>query len=168
MATHGIVGQGLGFPSRCGVRGCQVALLEDQRGRAHVKDSSEAYCPAMELRVFLRTCYIARPPATRSPQQDVIPTPDPGLSSRRTRSYSQNSLISYAKTCLLTQPEFWMRDAMQGRAIRHLGCVCVPRCCRSTWPLGSHRGVGVCVQLRGSWIVRSSSPRATTSCTMCS
>ena len=52
MAMHGIVGQGLGFPSRCGVRGCQVALLEDQRGRAHVKDSSEAYCPAMELRVF--------------------------------------------------------------------------------------------------------------------
>ena len=76
MAMHGIVGQGLGFPSRCGVRGCQVALLEDQRGRAHVKDSSEAYCPAMELRVFLRTCYIARPPATRAPQQDVIPTPD--------------------------------------------------------------------------------------------
>ena len=49
MATHGIVGQGLGFPSRCGVRGCQVALLEDQRGRVHVKDTSEAYCPAMEL-----------------------------------------------------------------------------------------------------------------------
>ena len=37
-----------------------------------------------------------------------------GLSSRRTRSYSQNSLISFAKTCLLTQPEFWMRDARPG------------------------------------------------------
>ena len=92
MATHGIVGQGLGFPSRRGVRGCRVALftlLEDERGRAHVKDSSEAYCPAMELRVFLRTCYIARPPATRSPQQDVIPTPDRFVVAAHTRVFSK-------------------------------------------------------------------------------
>jgi hypothetical protein len=45
VARRGIVGQALGFPSRCGSKGCRVvllSLLEDQRARAPVKDASEA------------------------------------------------------------------------------------------------------------------------------
>ena len=111
MASLGKVS---GFPSRCGVRGCQVALLEDQRGRAHVKDTSEAYCPALELSVFMRTCCTTPGYAVSATRLDTDSGVRTGLSSRRTRSYSQNSLISFAKTCLLTQPEFWMRDARPG------------------------------------------------------
>ena len=75
-----------------------------------MKDTSEAYCPAMELRDFLRTCYIARPPATRSPQQDLIPTPDRFVVAAHTLLLSKQFNL-LRENCLLTQPEFWMRDA---------------------------------------------------------
>ena len=67
-----------------------------------------------ELRVFMRTCCTTPGYAVSATRLDTDSGVRTGLSSRRTRSYSQNSLISFAKTCLLTQPEFWMRDARPG------------------------------------------------------
>ena len=108
VARRGIVGQALGFPSRCGSKGCRVvllSLLEDQRARAPVKDASEA-CTVQQRNsaFFLRTACTTPMPYEVSVGLQNIPWLDSKNGSsmmRRTRSLVHAAVRSYSPSSSL-------------------------------------------------------------------